>query len=85
MAEVSSATSAPARGATQGESGPKVIKEKVGGKTVYRITTEFVIEGKIQKPNAFYVLQRQGVNYGWDKLNRSFVQAILESVKGPPF
>lgn len=85
MAGVSSVTSAPAQGETQGESGPEVIKERVGGKTVYRIKTEFVIEGKIQKPNAFYVLNRQGVNYGWAELDKSFIQGILESVKELPF
>lgn len=85
MAEPISAIGAqPSSG--QNVEGPAVVVERgKDGKKIYRINTEFVIEGKIQKPNAFYVLQRQGVNYGWDKLDRSFVQGILESVKEPPF
>jgi|SRR3989339_559478 len=68
------------------EEAPKVkIERGAGGKKVYRITTGFVIEGRIQKPNAFYVLQRSQINYGWADLKRDFIPRIIQSVSKHPF
>lgn len=65
---------------------PKVKVERgKGGKKVYRITTSFVIEGRIQKPNAFYVLERSQINYNWVELKQNFMPRILESLKKDPF
>lgn len=64
---------------------PKVKVERRGGKKVFRITTTFVIEGRIQKPNAFYVLQRSQINYDWAKLKQDFVPRIVHSVSKSPF
>ena len=65
---------------------PKVKVERgAGGKKVYRITTGFVIEGRIQKPNAFYVLERSQINYDWAALKKDFLPRILDSVKKHPF
>ncbi|MFH1129879.1 MAG: hypothetical protein V1754_01000 [Pseudomonadota bacterium] len=61
------------------------VERGKGGKKVYRITTGFVIEGRIQKPNAFYVLQRSQINYDWSELKHDFVPRILESVRKSPF
>ena len=69
-----------------GEATPKVKVERGrGGKKVYRITTGFVIEGRIQKPNAFYVLQRSQINYDWAALKQKFVPRILDAVEKSPF
>jgi len=68
-----------------GKDEPKVKVERRGGKKVFRITTTFVIEGRIQKPNAFYVLQRSQINYDWAQLKQDFVPRILDSVKKSPF
>ena len=46
---------------------------------------EFRIEGTIQKPQAFYILQRSSLNYESLMLERSFVPKIIESVNLPPF
>jgi len=63
------AAEAQAQDKKEGEEAPKVKVERgKGGKKVYRITTSFVIEGRIQKPNAFYVLERSQINYGWVQL-----------------
>jgi len=35
---------------------------------------EIVIEGKIQKPEAFYVLQKSGINYDWNELRQELCQ-----------
>ena len=68
------------------ESAPKVKVERgKGGKKVYRITTSFVIEGRIQKPNAFYVLERSQINYDWVALKKNFMPRILDSVRKHPF
>ena len=65
---------------------PKVQVERgAGGKKVYVIKTGFVIEGRIQKPNAFYVLQRSQINYDWAALKQEFVPRILEAVRKSPF
>jgi hypothetical protein len=66
--------------------GPKVKVEKgAGGKTVYRITEAIRIEGKIQKPEAFYVLQKSSINYDWQDLKQDFVPKIVDSVSRAPF
>jgi hypothetical protein len=68
------------------EFAPKVKVERGrGGKKVYRITQGFVIEGRIQKPNAFYVLQRSQINYDWAGLKQKFVPRILDAVRKSPF
>ncbi len=70
----------------EGEEAPEVKVERgAGGKKVYRITTGFVIEGRIQKPNAFYVLERSQINYDWAALKKNFVPRILDAVKKSPF
>ena len=61
------------------------VSRGAGGQKVYRITEGIVIEGKIQKPEAFYVLQRSTINYDWETLKQDFVPKILESVKHSPF
>ena len=43
------------------------------------------VEGRIQKPQAFYILQRSNLNF--DELNRneSFVPKVVKSVEKDPF
>ena len=66
--------------------GPKVTVERgAGGKKVYRITDALRIEGKIQKPEAFYVLQKSSINYDWQDLKQDFIPKIFESVAQAPF
>jgi hypothetical protein len=81
------AAAAPAGAApAEGQEGPKVKVEKgAGGKTVYRITEAIRIEGKIQKPEAFYVLQKSSINYDWQDLKQDFVPKIVDSVTRAPF
>ena len=61
------------------------IERGAGGKKVYKIEGEIVIEGKIQKPEAFYVLQKSSINYDWHELKQEFVPKILDSVTKSPF
>lgn len=43
------------------------------------------IEGRIQKPQAFYILQRSNLNFEGLELKNSFVPKIIESVDKEPF
>jgi hypothetical protein len=75
---------APAAPAADGA--PKVKVEKgAGGKKIYRITDEIRIEGKIQKPEAFFFYQKSSINYDWQELKQDFIPKILDSVSRSPF
>ena len=81
---------APAAGAPAAapaaDAAPKVKVEKgAGGKKVYRITEEIRIEGKIQKPEAFFFYQKSTINYDWQELKQDFIPKILDSVSHSPF
>ncbi len=43
------------------------------------------VEGRIQKPQAFYILQRSNLRIGDDKPEASFIPKIIESVEEQPF
>lgn len=65
---------------------PKVKVERgAGGKKIYRITEDIRIEGKIQKPEAFFFYQKSSINYDWQELKQDFLPRILDSVNGQPF
>ena len=57
---------------------------KRGGRRVIRIQ-ETRIEGRIQKPQAFYILQRSNLNFEGLELKNSFVPKIVQSVEQAPF
>jgi len=83
-------SSAPAvatgAGGAAGTDAPKVKVERgAGGKKIYRITEDIRIEGKIQKPEAFFFYQKSSINYDWQDLKQDFLPKILESVNGSPF
>lgn len=46
---------------------------------------EIEIEGRVQKPNAFYILNRSNLGYEVLDLRTSFVREIVESVRHEPF
>jgi hypothetical protein len=81
-----SGAAAGSKKAGSDEKAPKVKVERGrGGRKVFRITTSWVIEGRIQKPNAFYVLQRSQINYDWAKMKKNFLPRITDSVEQAPF
>lgn len=43
------------------------------------------VEGRIQKPQAFYILQRSNLNFEGLELKQSFIPKIVDSVKKSPF
>ncbi len=46
---------------------------------------EILIEGRIQKPNAFYILNRSNLGYEVLDLRTSFVRDVVRSVQSDPF
>jgi hypothetical protein len=46
---------------------------------------EIRIEGRVQKPNAFYILNRASLGYEVLDLRTSFVREIVRSVQREPF
>ena len=46
---------------------------------------EIHIEGRVQKPNAFYILNRSNLGYEVLDLRTSFVREIVRSVRRSPF
>jgi hypothetical protein len=61
------------------------VEKGAGGKKVYRITEEIRIEGKIQKPEAFFFYQKSSINYDWQELKQDFIPKIVDSVTRAPF
>lgn len=68
---------------TLAPSGPSAISQ-AKKKKVIRLDA-ITVEGRIQKPQAFYILQRSNLNF--DDLNRSesFVPKVVQSVEKAPF
>ena len=64
---------------------PSCVGFSASGQKIFRITEGIVVEGKIQKPNAFYVLQRSGMDYDWESLKQDFLPKILQAASHHPF
>ncbi len=61
-----------------------VLAQGRGAKKVIRLE-EITVEGRIQKPQAFYILPRSNLDYeGLDRVE-SFLHKIEESVEKEPF
>lgn len=54
------------------------------GRKVIRLEA-IKVEGRIQKPQAFYILQRSNLNFEGLELKKSFLPKIVESVDKKPF
>lgn len=79
-------TVAPAQETPQANAPPKVkVEHTASGQKIFRITEGIVVEGRIQKPNAFYVLQRSSIDYDWDSLKQDFLPKILQAASHHPF
>ena len=71
------ALAAPAAAQDRGAAGkrkPKVIQLE-----------EITIEGRVQKPNAFYILNRSNLGYEVLDLRTSFLRDVVRSVQAEPF
>lgn len=43
------------------------------------------VEGRIQKPQAFYILQRSNLNFEGLEMKKSFLSKIIETIEREPF
>ncbi len=62
----------------------RAVAQKKSSGGVIRLE-ETVIEGRVQKPNAFFINTRQALVYESSELKESFVGEILKAVKDGPF
>ncbi|WP_053233616.1 hypothetical protein [Sandaracinus amylolyticus] len=65
---------AQARGGGRAARQPRVIQ-----------LDEIRIEGRVQKPNAFYILNRSSIGYEVLDLRTSFTREVVRSVQREPF
>ncbi|MCH9688046.1 MAG: hypothetical protein K0V04_41835 [Deltaproteobacteria bacterium] len=49
------------------------------------IEDDFLVEGKLEKPSAYYILRRSSLDYDWARLDAKFSPLVLESVQDPLF
>lgn len=62
------------------------VKQKIDNVPSSVINLEgTVIEGKIQRPQAVYIIAKSGLNYTSFRLKKSFVKDIVDSVKQDKF
>ena len=73
-AGVAEAQGGGGRAAGGRSSGPRIIT-----------LDEIVIEGQVQRPNAFYILNRSSLGYEVLDLRTSFTREIIRSVTDEPF
>jgi hypothetical protein len=71
----------PAARAQQPE---KDAGKKPAQKKVLRLE-EFTVEGRIQKPQAFFILQRSNLNFEGAERSESFLPKIKKSCEKDPF
>jgi hypothetical protein len=72
--------------AADANAAPKVkVERSASGQKIFRITEGIVVEGRVQKPNAFYVLQRSSIDYDWETLKQDFLPRILDATSKNPF
>ncbi|MBI5529167.1 MAG: hypothetical protein HY897_22810 [Deltaproteobacteria bacterium] len=76
---------AGAKGAKGGAKAAKAAKEPAGGGQKVLRLEAIKVEGKIQKPQAYYFLPRSNLNIEGLELNESFVPKIVKSVEEEPF
>ena len=60
------------------------LAQRRGGRRVIRLEA-IKVEGRIQKPQAFYVLQRSSLNFEGLELKQSFIPRIFKSIEEQPF
>ena len=63
---------------------PNAGDGRPGGKRIV-LDDEFLVEGQLEKPSAFYVFRRSAADYDWARLDARFSPLVLESVQDPLF
>lgn len=74
----------PSTAGDRGRSRPTSRPEGPSGKRTV-IEDEFLVEGKLEKPSAYFILRRSSLDYDWARLDAKFSPLVLESVQDPLF
>ncbi len=78
--------SASAQGQPEAAASPAPADKKKAGRAPRVIQIEAMkVEGRVQKPEAFYILQRNELNFEGLEPKKSFIPLILKSVEKEPF
>ena len=80
---VAAALAAPALAQDEGAGDKDKKEKKKGGGPI--ILDEIVIEGRVQKPQAFYILQRSTFGYKITEIEENYIDEIVDSVKDEVF
>jgi hypothetical protein len=56
-----------------------------GGRRKIALDDDFLVEGQLEKPSAYYVFRRSAMDYDWARLDAQFTPLVLESVQDPMF
>jgi len=81
----------PAKKAGSGKTGKAASKParktpaRTPGNKSISLDDDFLVEGKLEKPSAFYVLRRSATDYDWARMDAVFTPLVLESVQDPLF
>jgi hypothetical protein len=89
----SPATTPASPATTPGKPGPTAlppgtsikVERTASGIKLFRITEGLLVEGQMQRPNAFLVLQRATVDYDYEALSESFLPRIVAATREKPF
>ena len=73
-----------AAGASGSTSSTSTSRSSAGTKRI-SLDDEFLVEGKLEKPSAFFVFKRSALDHDWARLNALFAPLVLESVQDPLF
>jgi len=79
-------TSSSSRRATPaGAAAASSRQKRSSARQRYSIDDEFLVEGRLEKPSAYYILRRSGAEYDWARMDAKFLPLVLESVQDPLF
>ena len=74
----------PAAGSAAERPVPAITQSTGKKKKVIRLDA-ITVEGRIQKPQAFYILQRSNLNFEELNKSESFIPKVVKSVDKDPF
>jgi hypothetical protein len=72
-------------GGAEASASEATTSRTASGKKRISLDDEFLVEGKLEKPSAFFVFKRSAVDYDWARLDAQFSPLVLESVQDPLF
>jgi hypothetical protein len=75
----------PEGGSKASASEPAAKPASRSGSKRISLDDEFMVEGKLEKPSAFFVFKRSALDYDWARLDAQFSPLVLESVQDPLF